>query len=151
MAYKNKEDKNAAQRRYVERNKEKVAAANKLNYEKNREYRIEYARKNRADPETKRWQTIKGRYNLTKEQYEDILRRQNNRCAGCARVFETYHVDHDHSCCAPVKRGRYNASCGKCVRGLLCKGCNQALGLIEDNIETMYSLIEYLKNNKREV
>lgn len=35
------------------------------------------------------------------------------------------HVDHDHRCC-----GEGN-SCGRCVRGMLCPGCNMAIGHIE--------------------
>lgn len=32
------------------------------------------------------------------------------------------HVDHDHACC------HGNHSCGRCVRGVLHRGCNTALG-----------------------
>jgi hypothetical protein len=34
-------------------------------------------------------------------------------------------IDHDHVCC-PTK-----GSCGRCVRGLLCAGCNGTLGEME--------------------
>jgi hypothetical protein len=39
-------------------------------------------------------------------------------------------IDHDHACCRDEKR-----SCGKCIRGLLCPGCNRALGIIESKYE----------------
>lgn len=74
---------------------------------------------------------------------DEWLARQGNACAICRRPFEdgvvVMQVDHDHSCC-PVK-GR---SCGKCVRGLLCRPCNQALGLLEDDPVRAASLVTYL-------
>jgi hypothetical protein len=47
----------------------------------------------------------------------------------CREPFEEgqlIYVDHDHGCCRAKNR-----SCGKGVRGLLCHGCNIALGHIE--------------------
>lgn len=46
-------------------------------------------------------------------------------CEICKRGFDNLHIDHDHSCCP----GNY--SCGKCLRGLLCPGCNSNLGWVE--------------------
>ena len=51
----------------------------------------------------------------------------------CAEPFgdgDMICVDHDHSCCPDEK-----ASCGRCVRGLLCLACNTALGHIERKYE----------------
>lgn len=58
---------------------------------------------------------------------------QEGLCAICRRQIgftrET-HVDHCHLT-------------GK-VRGLLCSGCNRALGGAEDNVETLRRMIAYL-------
>src|ERR1039458_8636207 len=44
-----------------------------------------------------RWAQIKTRYGLTKEQYDDLLLKQNNACAICKAPFtDTPCVDHDH-------------------------------------------------------
>jgi hypothetical protein len=48
-------------------------------------------------------------------------------------------VDHDHACCSG------EGSCGKCIRGLLCHKCNLALGAINDDINILQKMIDYLK------
>ena len=70
--------------------------------------------------------TLKKRYGLTVEEFHGMIRSQEGRCLLCgldptkheASAFNrrTLHVDHDH------RTGR--------VRGLLCNGCNRAIGLI---------------------
>lgn len=54
--------------------------------------------------------------------------KQNGICPICARTLDAVqvHVDHDHACCA----GQF--SCGRCVRGLLCRSCNVGLGHFAD-------------------
>jgi len=37
-------------------------------------------------------------------------------------------------------------STGK-IRGLLCHNCNRALGLMQDNVETLQNAIDYLKTD----
>lgn len=80
------------------------------------------------------------KYGLSKDQYLDMIIKQNNVCAICKQKTERrLSIDHDHSCC---KVG----SCGNCVRGLLCSNCNSALGFVKDNILILESMISYLKN-----
>jgi hypothetical protein len=43
-------------------------------------------------------------------------------------------IDHSHT--------------SKKIRGLLCKGCNTALGLLKDDISTLKSAIKYLEDQK---
>jgi hypothetical protein len=52
------------------------------------------------------------------------------------------HVDHDHTCC-PGKK-----SCGKCIRGFLCRACNSFIGLAKDNITTLENAVKYLKETQ---
>lgn len=47
-------------------------------------------------------------------------------------------VDHDHSCCPGPK------SCGRCVRGLLCRTCNSAAGLLQDDALVAARMAAYL-------
>jgi hypothetical protein len=59
--------------------------------------------------------------------YKDTLALQNNGCALCGQPEEgrRLSIDHDHSCCDST------FSCGKCLRGLLCPGCNIRIGHVE--------------------
>lgn len=86
------------------------------------------------------------KYQLTPEQYADMLQAQGGRCAirdvpqsASARAFA---VDHDHACC-PGKH-----SCGDCVRGLLCIKCNLGLGSFEDDAERLRSAADYLESHR---
>lgn len=83
------------------------------------------------------------RYGLSVDSYMEIYNRQNGVCKICKnpeKDGKRLAVDHDHSCCSGA------GSCGKCIRGLLCSRCNKTLGMVEDNIEHLNSMIQYLKN-----
>lgn len=47
-------------------------------------------------------------------------------------------VDHDHLCCPGEQ------SCGRCVRGLICRRCNSALGLLENDAGRARAVASYL-------
>ncbi len=70
-----------------------------------------------------------------------MLAKQNGGCAicGAAPGKKRLNIDHDHNCC------EYGKSCGKCVRGLLCQGCNTGLGHFRDSPNVMYQAINYLQ------
>lgn len=80
------------------------------------------------------------RYGLTAGEYNARITEQNGKCAGCGLLQQAHewHVDHDHACC-PGER-----TCGKCVRGLLCRDCNLALGFARDDIARLLGLADYL-------
>lgn len=77
---------------------------------------------------------------VTVEQYAELWAKQegqcaNPRCSSSAALVLPDHrlglqVDHDHI------SGR--------IRGLLCPGCNLALGCVQDDIERLTGLVEYL-------
>lgn len=86
-------------------------------------------------------------YRITPEGYDKLFAEQNGRCGICGeppRVINdnrcrNLFIDHDHDCC-PGKK-----SCGKCIRGLLCRKCNLALGNLRDDLILVYNTGEYLK------
>ena len=76
--------------------------------------------------------------------FEALNEVQQGLCAICGNPQKAGHmerlsVDHDHSCCP------YGKSCGKCVRGLLCSGCNSGLGYFQDSPELLARAIIYLQ------
>ena len=90
---------------------------------------------------------VKWRYQISVEKYQEMLANQNYVCAICKQKETTVikgqtislAVDHDHSCCPGRK------SCGKCVRGLLCKSCNLLIARIENNM-LFAEITNYLTN-----
>jgi hypothetical protein len=68
-------------------------------------------------------------YGMTAAEYNALGARQLWKCAIC-REGRPLHVDHDHSM-------------GK-VRGLLCAGCNTAIGKLGDNSEGVLRAWRYL-------
>ena len=82
---------------------------------------------------------IKKTYDISWEDYEEMLDAQNSCCAICksqvsskrtARLF----VDHCHD---SLK-----------VRGLLCSACNHGLGLFKDSPTILKAALNYLESDK---
>lgn len=77
-------------------------------------------------------------YRIDKE-WLDYLESES-RCWACgSESGERLHVDHDHACCTGQR------SCGKCFRGMLCRRCNLALGLMRDDTDALRALIAYVE------
>jgi hypothetical protein len=74
-------------------------------------------------------------YKLAEDIYLEMV---SKGCAVCGSM-ENLCVDHDHACCP----GKY--SCGKCVRGILCRSCNQAEGFLKSNPDLARKLADYLE------
>jgi hypothetical protein len=81
------------------------------------------------------------RHGLTPEQLLQLYKEQKGCCAVCKKEWplKKLDIDHDHRCCAG------GGSCGKCVRGLLCRAHNKALGLVHDNSEELKAMLVYLE------
>lgn len=72
----------------------------------------------------------------TQEAYDIAFKEQHGRCAICGKELSSTRYtrltgDHDH------KTGK--------LRGLLCTKCNTALGLVEENIDTIENMIAYIR------
>lgn len=59
-------------------------------------------------------------------------------CDSCG-VLSELSIDHDHSHCGPER------SCAECQRGLLCRGCNVAIGWAGDSPERLRAAATYLE------
>lgn len=100
------------------------------NPERNRELQGRYRKEN---PDVYRNAQLKHRYGITLDDFNKLMWKQQGKCAICRSEPEegkNLHVDHCHET-------------GK-VRGLLCRKCNQALGLIEDEPEILERMSQYL-------
>ena len=89
------------------------------------------------DPVKARTKRIKKVFGITFDDYNRMLKSQNNRCAICNstatgnRRHKNLNVDHCHTT-------------GK-VRGLLCHGCNSGIGSMKDDVELLDKAIAYLR------
>jgi hypothetical protein len=83
---------------------------------------------------------LKKKYGLTPEQVDQVFQAQGKKCGnpGCSATTpgtrnKTWCVDHNHL------TGEF--------RGVLCNGCNAALGFLHDDEARILGLIGYLKQN----
>lgn len=85
------------------------------------------------NPETFRDYWYKKKYGMTRKDVVDMLDSQGNACAvcRCGITEDSKHVDHCHV------TGH--------VRGLLCAGCNTAIGKLGDNVEGLKRALSYLE------
>lgn len=83
------------------------------------------------------------RYGVTAAEVEDLERQQDGRCAICEQFpAEPMVVDHDHSHCTAGQ------GCPECIRGLLCRSCNTALGLLGDDPDRLTRAAAYLRRRR---
>jgi hypothetical protein len=110
-----------------------------------KEYKARWKSKNPDAVKRKQrlWSWRSDGININNESYDELLKKQENKCAVCGRCLvedkskmvlgsAVAHVDHDH------RTGR--------IRGLLCGSCNRAAGLLADSAERAVSLALYLRN-----
>ena len=77
-------------------------------------------------------------YGITLEQYDQMLLDQNGLCAVChelCRSGKKLSIDHNHD--------------SGVVRGLLCSGCNLALGSLMERAANARSLADYIDSFSR--
>lgn len=80
------------------------------------------------------------KYGINSEDYSKIYKKQNGLCLICQKPEADIYgnllaIDHDH------KTGK--------VRGLLCRKCNSALGLLKDDINNIKRAVSYLRKNSK--
>jgi len=118
-------------RQYYKDNLEKVAEYREKNYDRIQAFSRQYERSTR--------------YGLAEGAFVALLSSQGNGCAVCGTSTPggkgSWHIDHDHSCCSGRK------ACGKCVRGVLCSGCNLAIGHAKERPETLRALARYIERH----
>jgi hypothetical protein len=83
------------------------------------------------------WSSRK-RYGVSLEEYEEMLRAQDGRCAICGDPpgKRRLAIDHCH------ETGR--------VRGLLCVRCNTLIGQADDSVERLRQAVLYLRRHRVE-
>ena len=76
---------------------------------------------------------MRRKFNLSDEQYAAFM--ENDNCQVCGQdITSKKCIDHCHIT--------------EKIRGVLCNNCNTALGLVEDNVQILSKLIQYLEQSK---
>lgn len=78
-------------------------------------------------------------YDITIDEYNLMLAKQGGSCAICKQLEKLIRGDKPQSLSVD-----HNHRTGK-IRGLLCNRCNRILGMVEENIEILRAIINYLK------
>jgi len=90
----------------------------------------------RYDAAKDRERQLKHRYGITPNEFDEMVFRQQGRCAICgAEPSKRLVIDHDHSS-------------GK-VRALLCDSCNHLVGYIEREPDLIEKTSAYLKEHSK--
>ena len=87
---------------------------------------------------------LKRLYGITIDEYEQMVKNQDNKCAICKQPEKL--IDHR-------SKNLKNLAVDHChktskVRGLLCCNCNKTFGFINENIETLTAMIEYARKHQ---
>jgi len=117
---------------HPERAKKTGAKWRDANREKSRDYARRWSHANRVQ---KHFSHVKRAFDITENQYNAMLEKQNGLCAICRGADKNGRrlaVDHDHIS-------------GE-VRGLLCIKCNVVVGFLNDSPIRIRQLMDYLES-----
>ena len=124
-------------RKYYLNNREKIIKRSGEYSRKNRD-RVNLKRRERRKkyPELVTNSDLKRRFGIILDDYNQLLYKQESRCAICLIKQDNrrFSVDHDH------KTGK--------VRGLLCSTCNMGLGCLQDDAELLRKLATYIEQHR---
>lgn len=117
---------------------ESTAKWRKKNLDKHRATYTNWAAKNPEKVLARNKANRLKKYGLTVEQYEAMLKDQQNCCALCHNPFgmsfmQKPCIDHCHET--------------NLVRGILHNGCNTAIGTLGDTVDGVTLAVEYLQNS----
>lgn len=142
MPHKDLEKKKAYHAEYYRKNMVKIKNRANDHYLENKDAFVQrakdWAKNNRERYDRlERKSHLKRRYNLTIEEYDQLLEAQNYLCALCGEHLingqtKRPDIDHDHAT-------------GK-IRGILHRGCNTMLGHAKDDINILRKAILYLES-----
>lgn len=122
----NRDRKREYDRKYYERNGERIRA---LSRESSRKYRAKLSPDERAE------RHLKSRHGMHLAQWWAMYEEQSGKCYLCLRPLpddrRSVDVDHQHGHCGGDR------SCSLCRRGLACHDCNAAIGFFGDSPERL--------------
>lgn len=103
---------------------------------------VDGKKKNRMSTEAMRHYGLKRYYGIDLAKYQEMLLSQNGVCAICKKPetsvvngkIKPLAVDHCHD--------------SEKIRGLLCARCNQAIGLVNEDVNILTSAIDYLRTHE---
>lgn len=131
-----RERDNSVYNRYIKSEKGQLWLKKFRNSETNKQTQNRYNRKRYLNsPEIYLRRTLKQNYNITLEEYQQLYHIQKGCCFICGRPQKDQSkrmaVDHCH------KTGR--------IRKLLCTQCNVALGMVNESVDILKNMIEYIQ------
>lgn len=118
-------------------------------YKRTRETQLTYAKKKRKEnPILEKWYKLRKHYDFkTKEEYISLFEHQNNKCKICDIGVKPFsrngHVDHKPGTGWDWRTGKHTGV-KAVVRGILCKHCNTAIGLLQDSPDLCVKARDYL-------
>ena len=127
---------NSANRDWIRRNPKK------RHKQRKREWQVKKATEGRLQEISRRtfeWK-LKTKYGMTLDAYTKRLASQHYECqlCGCALIpRKNIAIDHDHTTGV--------------IRGILCRKCNRALGLLGDTTEDLYRAYRYLQASDKRI
>jgi hypothetical protein len=133
-------------KKYWEKNRDLLSAKRKASYEADpgrykKQMKEYYHKSDKVEWAYKSWSSkLQREYGMTVEQYEIMLSEQGGLCKICGREETHRHFG------KPVRMAVDHCHETGVVRGLLCRNCNVAIGLLGHSVSRLEKAICYLQD-----